>query len=438
MIERDVDRLLIMAREQLSSAELDALPKPTQKNIAGIFRRLNIEPTNPKVIEETKLEVERIIIKMLRQDPFFGEFLNQCILEVTDALPTAGVVMMRKHVLLAVNPTFFMKSLKNIEERGAVLKHEALHIILKHIIQMRNPKFTDKFLYNVAADLEVNQYIGSPWKLPDGAILLSTFPDLNLPENEIAEVYYELLQKVSADPSQSSALEQMRAANGHGGNGHSDHRGWGNQPSSANSQESLLDGIGNATIGDLPIHEQSIEDMVQQAVKASRMLAKLQVRYWIYYRMDRHVNGVGRRMLRIFADQEDDTTKSLLTKKTASFPMDGRMLKHYQVTADILFYFAQHDQDHLPNRNWRELKHSIANSLIEKHATITIASDSLIPWSQMGIRDLHVIRNAHPEWDWPNWEDVPERVLLRFNIIRTPLEQNSVPTNVIVLLAKNT
>ena len=115
--------------------------------------------------------------------------------KITDIIPTAGVCVYRKHVALLVNPTFFMEVLPNLEERAAVLKHEALHVMLKHIFQIRKPKFTNKFLYNIAADIEVNQYIGHPWKLPDSAVTLQTFPDLDLPPNDVAESYYNILLK---------------------------------------------------------------------------------------------------------------------------------------------------------------------------------------------------------------------------------------------------
>ena len=121
--------------------------------------------------------------------------MNQCILEVTDTLPTAGVALLKNHIVLAVNPTFFMQTLTSTEERGAVLKHEALHIVLKHVLQIRNPVYTDKQLYNIAADLETNQYIGTPWQLPEGALLPSSFPSLSLPLHETAEVYYDLLRQ---------------------------------------------------------------------------------------------------------------------------------------------------------------------------------------------------------------------------------------------------
>ena len=446
MIERDVDRILIMAREGLSSVELDALPKPTRKGIADVFSRHNIEPTDPGIIEDAKTEVERIIIKMLRQDPFFGEFLNQCILEITDSLPTAGVVMMRKHVLLAVNPTFFINSLKNTEERGAVLKHEALHIILKHLIQMRNPMFTDKFLYNIAADLEVNQYIGPPWSLPEGAIVLGSFPKLNLPKSEIAEVYYALLQTASTNPNQSQTLEQMRKTLDHAGNGHSDHRGWSGDQSAGSSlprgnKQSLMNGIGNADIGDLPIHEQSIEEMVQQAVSASNRAGKTPGKIldllaeWINARKP---SIDWKRMLRIFATSGGQYKRmSTHRKKNARyFQWRRRMLEQYQVTADILFYFAQHDAKRLPTKNWGDLNPLSTEALRVKTPMLAINGNESITWSDIGIRELHVVRTQHPDWDWPQWDDVPEKWLLRFNIIRTPLDLNTLPTNIFVLLAK--
>ena len=138
-------------------------------------------------------EVERVITQMLIQDPFLVNFLSGSVRQVTDTIPTAGVCAYKQHVALLVNPTFFMEVLPDLAERAGVLKHEALHIMLKHIFQMRDPKITNKYLYNIAADIEVNQYIGHPWRLPDSAITLETFPDFDLPANDVALSYYNIL-----------------------------------------------------------------------------------------------------------------------------------------------------------------------------------------------------------------------------------------------------
>ena len=53
----------------------------------------------------------------------------------------------------------------------------------------------DRSLFNIAADLVVNQFIGS-WKLPDSAVTLRSFPDLELKQNQTLEWYYEKLIKL--------------------------------------------------------------------------------------------------------------------------------------------------------------------------------------------------------------------------------------------------
>ena len=450
LIERDVDRLLVMARESLSAQELDALPKPAQNTIADVFGRQGIEPTNPKVFQAARDEVERIIIKMLREDPFFGEFLNSCILEITDALPTAGVVLLKKHVLLAVNPGFFMHDLKNIEERGAVLKHEALHIILKHIIQMRNPKFTDKHLYNIAADLEVNQYIGSPWKLPTNAIFLHTFKELKLPENDVAETYYELLMKARDQKKTNKQVQKLLEGNQNSGTGHSDHRGWGQgQPGAQGSNgkgqgqgkpgESLLDGIGGAGVGDLPVQEQNIEEMVQQAIGATKGIGNVPGNIldlsaeWIKARQPA-VDW--KKKLRVFAKSSSKYTKKSTHRKKNKryFRWMRQMLSTTKISADALAYLAKYDVNSLPNRSWSEVDASLW-AKIPKSKDVSTTPSAKIQWQHLSLRGLYMLTEAYSEWDWPTWDAIPNDILLRFSIIRTPLAHSEVPPNIVIMLA---
>jgi predicted metal-dependent peptidase len=52
--------------------------------------------------------------------------------------------------------------------------------------------YSDKKLFNIAADLEINQYIDSDY-LPDGGLTLNSFPELNLPVRAGTKVYYDIL-----------------------------------------------------------------------------------------------------------------------------------------------------------------------------------------------------------------------------------------------------
>ena len=84
-----------------------------------------------------------------------------------------------------------------------------LHISFGHLT-IRSI-YSDKKLFNIAADLEINQYIAST-DLPEGGLLLSSFPELNLPVKAGTKVYYDMLQQAVQDgtsPSLDSLMNQM-------------------------------------------------------------------------------------------------------------------------------------------------------------------------------------------------------------------------------------
>jgi len=137
-----------------------------------------------KKIEE---EVSRAILALLEREPFFAHVLGGVERSFGDAVPTAGVGVRDGRLVLFVNPDFFLKTLRAAPERVGVLKHEVLHLVLRHVFRRR----TDPARWNVAADLVVNQLVGRPWKLPEGAILLQLFP--GFPADETADRYYDLL-----------------------------------------------------------------------------------------------------------------------------------------------------------------------------------------------------------------------------------------------------
>ena len=108
-----------------------------------------------------------------------------------------------------------------MNERVAVIKHETLHIIFKHLFRMKTKSY-DNQLFNVAADIVVNQLI-DPWKLPDSAVTLDSFPELKLPKDKSVEWYYEnLKQNASKDSDYRKRLEEIFEKGTH-----SDHRMWG-------------------------------------------------------------------------------------------------------------------------------------------------------------------------------------------------------------------
>ena len=166
-------------------------------------------------------EISRCIIKMLLKEPFYAHFLSGVIREVTDKVPTAAVGFKSGKIALYVNENFFLKELRSMTERVAVIKHETLHIIFKHLFRMKTKSY-DNQLFNIAADIVVNQLI-APWKLPDSAVTLETFPELKLPKDKSVEWYYENLKKnASKDPEYKKRLMEISEQGTH-----SDHKMWG-------------------------------------------------------------------------------------------------------------------------------------------------------------------------------------------------------------------
>jgi predicted metal-dependent peptidase len=130
---------------------------------------------------------------LIFEEPFYGHILQTLNRRITNSTPTAAVSLNNEQIELNINEYFFMNIL-NENERVAILKHEVLHLVFKHLY--RNEKYREnKYLYNISADLVVNQYIGK-WKLPKNAITLKSFPDVKLKEFQSLDYYYEELKKI--------------------------------------------------------------------------------------------------------------------------------------------------------------------------------------------------------------------------------------------------
>ena len=54
--------------------------------------------------------------------------------------------------------------------------------------------YSDKELYNVAADMEINQYIERK-NLPEDGIFIENYSELNLDKKAGSDYYYKALQK---------------------------------------------------------------------------------------------------------------------------------------------------------------------------------------------------------------------------------------------------
>ena len=155
-------------------------------------------------------QLSRISKTLIFTEPFYGIFLIGMQKEFNKNIATAGVGKHGIGMRLVINPDFFAE-LSEPHQQG-LLKHELLHIAFGHIIMA--DKYPNKKLFNIAADIEINQYIDSNM-LPAGGLTLDTFKDLRLPKRAGTSEYYKLLQQTmdkngnSSNGALQSILDQM-------------------------------------------------------------------------------------------------------------------------------------------------------------------------------------------------------------------------------------
>ena len=152
-------------------------------------------------------QVARTTKKLIFTEPFYGLFLIGINKQYSKRISTAGVSKKGIGMQLTINPEFFNELSE--DHRFGLIKHELLHIAFGHLL-LRD-LYSNHKLFNIAADLEINKYILES-KLPDGGLLLSSFPELKLPIKAGTKKYYELLEQAQEDgtsPSLDNLMDQM-------------------------------------------------------------------------------------------------------------------------------------------------------------------------------------------------------------------------------------
>ena len=166
-------------------------------------------------------QLSRISKTLIFSEPFYGIFLIGLQKEFTKDCDTAGVGKHGIGMRLVINPDFFAE-LSELHQQG-LLKHELLHIAFGHLILA--DKYPDKKLFNIAADIEINQYIDRNM-LPAGGLTLDTFKELRLPRKAGTGEYYKLLQQTMDKKGNSSCDALQNILDQMNGNSQYCHKHW--------------------------------------------------------------------------------------------------------------------------------------------------------------------------------------------------------------------
>lgn len=150
----------------------------------------------PKSLAELRDDLSHDVVTLLNAEPFWGHVLVPIQKVVDPRLRAAASIWVASHVLLKVHPIGYFRHEKR--HRTAILKHELLHIVLKHPIRLAKLAVHKKA--NVAADLSINPLIGKE-NLPPTAIFPSMY---GFPDGLTAEEYYDIIpEPVKREPGGS-------------------------------------------------------------------------------------------------------------------------------------------------------------------------------------------------------------------------------------------
>lgn len=150
-------------------------------------------------------DISKICKDLMFTEPYYGLFLSGINKNITTAIPTLAVRKKNFSFELLVNPDFWNNL--NSKQKLSLIKHEVLHVVFFHLFMM--DLYPNKELFNVAADLVVNQYCKD---LPEGAILLENF-DISMERFKGLDYYYNIL-KSSDSEMLKQIMDQMKGMNG--------------------------------------------------------------------------------------------------------------------------------------------------------------------------------------------------------------------------------
>jgi len=148
--------------------------------------------------------------QLMFSEPFYGIFLSTLTKRWMKNIKTAAVTLVNLNYQLWINPEFWDGL--NEDQRKGLLKHELMHITLFHLTDFKH--LQDQTLMNIAADLEINQYIKAE-ELPDKALKLDTFKEENLEPFKGTLYYYDKLKK-SKNPATKQKLDAINQGIGNG------------------------------------------------------------------------------------------------------------------------------------------------------------------------------------------------------------------------------
>ena len=159
-------------------------------------------PTSYNASEEEveNFNLEKHLIRLMFDEPFYSEFLRNMRLTKSEHIPTAGVLAKDGEVRMWWNPKF-LASLSDEQVKGLLI-HEIWHVVLNHTTSRR---LDPHLIHNYATDLAINSNIPEQW-LPEGGLIPgNAFKELSEEQlkyftEEQVQQYYRISSKIESFP----------------------------------------------------------------------------------------------------------------------------------------------------------------------------------------------------------------------------------------------
>lgn len=146
-------------------------------------------------------------IALLLEQPFFGYLLGDMLKEADGSRTRSISIRYEEPVfVVSVCPDFWRRSTREVQ-MGHLL-HQLLHLVCGHLHRAKD--FSSPFLFNLAADLQVNEHIPESW-LWEGALMRQEIPGLPSEGSTSLSRTYEQLADVWNKGGLRDLYEQREA-----------------------------------------------------------------------------------------------------------------------------------------------------------------------------------------------------------------------------------
>lgn len=183
--------------------------------------------------------------ELMNREPFYGLFMSTLDRNADNSVKSSAIKKKGINAELTVNEDKWNGLSQNLQI--GILKHELLHLAFMHMFMREN--FADKDIFDIAADMEVNQHIDAMYKNED-FLGLDSFPGIKLEPKKGTQYYYnELLKHKGKNPDLDQMCQAMEGARqgkqkpgqpGPGDKNIPDHGGWKEFENASEAEQKLI------------------------------------------------------------------------------------------------------------------------------------------------------------------------------------------------------